>query len=89
MKIVDGFVLRKIMDRWMVVPTGSAMSRASGMLSLNESSALLWEALGESRDEDSLVELLCEHYLIDRETAQSDVKKFLQRLEELGALCHE
>ena len=89
MKIADGFLLRKIMNRWMVVPTGKATARTGGMLSLNESSALLWEALEKGSDEDSLAALLCEHYLTDLDTALSDVRKFLQKLEESGALSHE
>ena len=86
MKIADGFLLRKIMDRWMVVPTGNATVRTGGMFSLNESSALLWKALENGSDEDSLAALLCEHYRTEQETALSDVRKFLQKLEELGAL---
>ena len=86
MRIKNGFLLRRIMDRWIVVPTGSATARSGGMLSLNESSAVLWEALKEGSNEKSLTVLLCEKYDTDQETAQSDVCKFLQKLDELGAL---
>ena len=89
MKIADGFLLRKIIDRWMVVPTGSATARTGGMLSLNESSALLWEALEKGCNEEDLTTLLCEQYRTDRETALADVRKFLQKLENLGVLCSE
>ena len=86
MKIADGFLLRKIMGRWMVVPTGSQSVATGGMFSINESSALLWNALKDGSDEASLAELLCGTYDVDRETAVADVARFLKRLEELGAL---
>ena len=86
MKIADGFLLRKIMGRLMVVPTGNRALKTDGMFSLNESSALLWDALKEGSDEASLVALLLENYNVDEVTAKADVAALLQRLESLGIL---
>lgn len=89
MKIADGFVLRKLIDNWIVVPVGNNAARSSCMLSLNESSVLLWEVLEKGCDEAALAELLCENYLVEKETALSDTRKFLCDLEAIGALSRE
>lgn len=89
MKIAEGFVLRQIVKEWIVVPIGNKASQAACMLSLNESSALLWKALEDGCDEDALTELLCAKYLVDKDTAFSDVRGFLRKLENIGALLHE
>lgn len=89
MKISDGFILRRVIDNWIVVPIGNNASRSSCMLSLNESSVLLWKALEDGCGEEALAELLCGKYLVDKETALSDTRKFLNSLEAVGALSHE
>ncbi|MDR3288831.1 MAG: PqqD family protein [Peptococcaceae bacterium] len=89
MKIADGFVLRQIIDTWIVVPVGKEVSQSGNMLSLSETSALLWERLEQGADEEMLTELLCERYETDRETAAADVKEFLREMEELNVLTRE
>ena len=83
MKIVDGFILRQIIDEWVVVPVGKEIYGVggSGMLSLSESSALMWEQLEQGTSKIALVDLLCHHYEVDRNTAESDVNDFLQILD--------
>lgn len=82
MKIKDGFVTRKIMDEYVVVPVGERIADFNGLISVNESGALMWEALKQDVDESSLVDLLLEEYEIDRETASRDVSAFLKILKE-------
>ena len=49
MKLNENFVLRQVADTWVVLPLGDATVDFHGMLTLNETGALLWEALEESR----------------------------------------
>ena len=41
----DGFVLRQVADTWVVMPLGQVSLDFNGMLTLNETGALLWQAL--------------------------------------------
>lgn len=85
-KVKDGFVLRKIGPQVMAVPVGKLTSEIHGMIALSESGALLWNLLLEGADKDKLVDALLEEYETDRQTADTDVDKFINGLKEQGAL---
>ena len=86
MKIKEGFVLRQVADNWVVLPVGQASVNFNGMLSLNESGVLLWQALEQGGDKDSLVEALLAEYNVEREEAARDVDSFLAALTKAGCL---
>lgn len=85
-KIKDGFMLRKIGEQYMAVPTGARTSEIHGMIALSESGELLWKKLEEGAEIESLAELLTEYYEIDKNTALLDVEKFVEGLKEQGAV---
>lgn len=86
MKLNKDFVLRQIVDTWVVLPLGSETIAFDGMLKLNESGALLWKGLEEGRDLDGLVALLTGEYAVSREQARTDVEEFLNHLVRAGCL---
>lgn len=83
MKLKEGFVLRQVAGSWVVVAVGRASVNFDGMLSLNDSGALLWKALSEGRD---LVTVLTEEYEVSQEQAAQDVDEFLQTIRQAGCL---
>ncbi len=83
-----GFILRKIGLQYMAVPFGEAAVRAGGMLSLSESGYRLWQAMeAGATEEETLVDILTEHYEVSRETAEVDVRAFLAELSKHGAVA--
>ena len=80
MRLVEGFVLRKSLDEWIAVPCGQSALRMSGLISMNETGAFLFEALREEHTEESLQRLLLENYDTDEKTAAEDVYNFVQYL---------
>lgn len=82
MKIKEGFVVRKIIDTIVAVPTGDLLKEASGIITLNESGRFLWELLETETTEEELVEKLIEKYHVDEERAKTDVQAFLNALRE-------
>lgn len=44
-KMKDGFIVRQIADSWVAVPTGERADDVSGLISLSESGAFLWDCL--------------------------------------------
>ena len=86
MKLKKDFVLRQVSGSWVVLPIGSNSVNFDGMITLNESGALLWEALERGADIDGMVDALTSEYVIDRETAVQDINEFLGKLRSAGCL---
>ncbi|MBQ4086793.1 MAG: PqqD family protein [Clostridia bacterium] len=87
MKIKSGFIVQKIIDDYIVVPTGDNIVDFAVAVSLNESGAYLWELLQEETEEANLVEsMLKEFEGVDEATAKADVSEFLTLLRENGFL---
>lgn len=86
MKIKKDFILRKVSDSYIVVPVGEAVVDFSGMVNLNESGSMLFEALQKGCEENDLVELLLSEYDVDRATASADVKRFINKVKEADIL---
>ena len=86
MKLKEGFVLRQVADNWVVLPVGQASVNFNGMLSLNESGALLWRALEQGGDRDALADTLLAEYEVEREEALADVEAFLTALTKAGCI---
>lgn len=86
MKVKEDFILRKVSDSYIVVPVGEAVVDFSGMVNLNESGALLFEALQKGCEEDDLVKLILSEYDIDENTARADVKRFISKVKDAGIL---
>lgn len=86
MKIKEGYVLREVVDHYVVLPVGQNSVDFNGMLSLNESGVLLWRALSEGADREALAEVLLGEYDVERETALADVDEFIATLTKIGCI---
>ena len=86
MKLKEGFVLREVAGSWVVLPTGEATVDFNGMLSLNDSGALLWRALENGADSQGLVDALLAEYEVEASLAEADVAAFLDKLASAGCL---
>lgn len=81
MKIKDGFILRDIGDKTVVVATGEQSENFNGIIRLNATGKMFWEALSVGCEKEELVEKILSLYDIDRETATADVDAFIKKLE--------
>ena len=86
MKLKEGFVLRQVAGSWIVLPVGVASVDFNGMVSLNETGALLWQALEKGADTDALVDALTAEYEVERTEAAEGVEEFLATLRSVGCL---
>ncbi len=83
----DGFVLRQVADTWVVMPLGQVSLDFNGMLTLNETGALLWQALEKGGDAQALTDALTAEYDVSAEQARIDVDAFLAKLQQAGCLA--
>lgn len=86
MRLKENFALRQVADNWVVLPLGDATIEFNGILSLNEAGALLWRALEQGGDRESLANALTKEYIVDRADALCDVDEFLEKLNTVGCL---
>lgn len=84
LKIKEGFVMRNILDEWVIVPTGPRDSMGTYIMTVNETGHMLWEMLEKGTTVDEMVTKMMEEYGIgvDEETAQRDIISFIQTLKE-------
>lgn len=78
LKTKPGFLLRRLGDEAMVVAIGEAAQDFNGMIRMNETAALYWNALEKGTTAEQLVQLTLGQFDgVDRETARRDVNEFL------------
>ena len=75
MKVKNGFNLREVCGENIIVAEGDENIDFSNIISMNESSAYLWQEVQklDNFTIDILTQLLCEQYEIDEATAKKDV----------------
>lgn len=86
MKAKPGFVLRNIVDEFILMPTGENIGRFNGTLLMNEVSAFVWNKLQDSVTRDDLLEAITEEYDVGREKAAADLDALLKALRDHGVI---
>ena len=86
MKLKENFVLRQVADNWVALPLGQEALDFTGILSLNDSGAMLWRCLEKGGDPESLADALMAEYNVDRATAMADAEEFIRKLSQTGCL---
>ena len=85
-RLKDGFMVRKIGEQIMAVPTGKLTSEIHGMIALSDSAEKLWQLLEKGAEIDELAFSLTELYEVEYPAALVDAQKFVDGLKEQGAL---
>lgn len=84
MKLKENFVLRRVLNNWVVLPLGAATVDFNGILNLNDSGALLWQRLEQGADREDLADALTAQYDVSRAQALADVDEFYAVLVNAG-----
>ena len=85
MKIKDGFLLRNIAGKTVVLPVGADLD-LNMMITLNETGCFLWKMLQTEADEDALIKALLAEYDVEESRAAASVAGFIKKLEDNGFL---
>ena len=86
MKIKENLMLRQVADVWTVLPLGKDIINFDGMLTLNETGAMLWQKLEQGAEKADLVNALLDEYDVTAEMALADVEEFLGKLTDAGCI---
>lgn len=81
MKLKDNLAMRKIGDEYIMVSESGSTLDYTRVISLNDSAAyLIQKVVGEPFSKEDLVSMITEKYDIDKQTAETDVQKLLDKL---------
>lgn len=86
MKLNESFVLRQVAGTWVVLPLGEESVDFNGMLTFNDSGAMLWKVLEQGGGRDELVAALIAEYRVEKDVASADVDEFLDVLAQVGCI---
>ena len=86
MKLKNGFVLRDLGGQSVVVPGGEATKSFTGIIKLNESSAILWKQMKDDFSKEQLVSALLAEYDVEENVASQNVDYFVDTLKNNGVI---
>lgn len=86
MKIKAGYLLRDIAGQTIVVPIGAEAIKFNGIVTLNKTGKVLWNALLSEQSMDGLVQVLLNQFEVDETTALTDVLAFVEKLKKANLL---
>ena len=87
MKTKKGFRLRNVCGENIIVAEGIENIDFSRIISMNETSAYLWQNIQDNDfDADTLVKLLLAEYEVDEATARKDAERLIAKWQEAGII---
>lgn len=82
MKIKEGFEMRQVGDEYVVITVGDAIAEFDGMVKLNATGAFVWNQMKANVAFDELVDAFAKEFSVDKETAETDIKAFIETLKQ-------
>ncbi len=86
MKANPGFVLRNVVDEYILMPTGDNIGKFNGTVLLNEVSAFVWEKLQNPMSREDLLKAILDEFEVDKATASTDLDALLGTLRGYGVI---
>ena len=89
MKANPGFILRNVVDEYILMPTGDNIGKFNGTVLLNEVSALVWEKLQNPISRDDLLKAILDEFEVEKAVAAADLDALLVKLKEYGVISED
>ena len=87
MKIKQGFIKRKIQDKYVVVATGEASKTYRNFIELNQTASVIWDEIKNGKTVEQIAELFVKEYLVTLDKATQDINKIVSVLIKEGIIC--
>lgn len=85
MKLRDGYLLRTVAGKNIVVSVGSDVE-FNGMLTLNDTGVFFWELLKNDTTKEEMLAKILEEYDVSQDEVSGDLDDFLTKLKEAKLL---
>ena len=86
MKIKNGFVLREVAGKAVVIAVGEASKSFHGMINLNGTGRDIWQGISDGKSVEEIATKLTKDYEVDFEKAKPDTEKMIGTMREAGIL---
>lgn len=86
MRLIGDLVLQKISDKYLLVPTGKAVDVFDGVIKMNETSKIIYDAIKLEKEKQDIVDELINKYQISNEDSILYVEEVVNKLKEIGVL---
>ena len=86
MKAKPGFVLRNVVDEYILMPTGDNIGKFNGTVLLNEVSAFVWEKLQNPMSQNDLLKAILDEFEVEKSVASADLDALLETLRGYGVI---
>ena len=88
-RINPGYVLKQIIDEYVIMATGDKAVKFSAVLVLNEVGVIVFKLIQEGKTEAEIAQALMAEFGIDEATAAADVTRFVDKLCNDGVCTRE
>ena len=89
MKVNYELIRREIAGETILVPVGAAAMKFTGLITLNEMAAFIWDRIPEAGTPADITDAILKEYDVTREEADADVRELLQTLVKMEILDAE
>ena len=79
MKISDGYLLRTVAGKNIVVSVGADVN-FNGMLTLNDTGVFFWNLLQNDITKEEMLEAVLKEYDVSKDEASKDIDEFINKL---------
>lgn len=84
MKKIEQFILRDVLDNYLLMPYGETAHRFSGMIMATETGAFIWDHIEEVNSPEEMANLIVAEYEVSYEEALEDVKIVFDNFQKAG-----
>ena len=82
----ENFVFRRIEDETILVPIKNHVGDLDSLFSMNRVGAFIWQKIDGDNSFSMIHELIIGEFDVDADMAESDLRKFISELREIGAV---
>lgn len=86
LRVSKEFIIRKIMDEYVIVPTGTKAEIFNGIITTNITGAFLWNILLKGSNHEELIKSLTDEFDVTEKEAAEDVSLFIETLKQYNIL---
>lgn len=86
MKRAEGFLLKKIADEYVIVPTGKRAEEVNEVFTLTETATFIYNHADEADGIDGLIRMVSQEYHVAEEAVADDVLQVVGYMKKKGLL---